>query len=244
MEDFRLLDGVYEYDSLNTSHPGYLFKMSARDAARFGQLFLQNGMWNEKQIIPKSWIKQSTSSHVATTTPGVSYGYLWWIAGDIRGTRMYFASGTNGQRICVIPDKDVVLAINVDTYRGRSIRGEDSLIAGMVFGARTENALLNPQFVPLNECTAVQSIRLNKQERQRYVGQYIVGDTVLTVSDTAEGLIVVGPHYSYKFSLLPIERDTFFIEDLNMELTFGTDGNGRPANPRIKNPTDGYRHLR
>ena len=242
MEDFRLMDGVYEYDSLNTSHPGYLFKMSARDAARLGVLFLQNGKWNNKQIIPLEWIKQSTSSQIATTTPGISYGYLWWIADDFHGSRMYFASGTNGQRICVIPEKQIVIAINVDTYRGRYIRDIDTLIARLVFASRTEDALPNPEFVPLNECTAMRTIKLSQKEQHCYVGQYVIGDTVLTISETANGLVVVGPHYFYRFRLLPIAKDRFLIEDMNMELTFGADRKGKPTDPRITDPTNGYRH--
>ena len=235
MEDFRLMDGVYEYDTLNTSHPGYLFKMSARDGARFGELFLQNGRWSGQQIIPQQWIEQSTTSHVATTTPGISYGFLWWIAEDFKGGRMYYASGTNGQRICVIPSSEIVVVANVDTYRGQYIRDVDSLIASLVVVSRTGTAISNPEFVPLEECATVRTIDLSPAEQHRYVGTYKVGDTKLTISETRGGLIVEGPHYFYRFSLRPIGKDRFFIEDINLELAFDLDDNGRPINPRIKN---------
>jgi hypothetical protein len=239
MEDFRLMDGVYEYDTLNTSHPGYLFKMSARDAARFGELFLQNGRWNGEQIIPKKWIEQSTASHSVTTTPGISYGYLWWITVDLKVMKMYYASGTNGQRICVIPSSEIVIVTNVDTYRGRYIRDVDTLITHLVFDSRTENSISNPEFVPLEECTAMRTIELSRKEQHRYVGRYSVGDTTLTISEAKNGLIVEGPHYFYKFSLLPTGKNRFFIEDINLELTFDSDANGKPTNPKIKNPIGG-----
>ncbi len=236
MEDFRLMDGVYDFDTLHASHPGYVFKMSARDGARFGELFLQNGRWEGEQIIPQRWIEQSTTSHCATTTPGISYGYLWWIAEDFEGLRMYFASGVNGQRICVIPSSEIVIVANVDTYRGQYIRDVDSLIARLVVVSRTENASSNPEFVPLEECAAVRTVGLSPEEKHRYVGRYCIGDTTLTISETSDGLIVEGPHYFYKFSLLPTGKDRFFIEDLNLELAFGIDGNEKPTNPRINNP--------
>jgi hypothetical protein len=239
MEDFRLMDGVYDYDTLYTSHPAYVFKISARDAARFGELFLQNGRWNGEQIVPQKWIERSITSHSVTTTPGISYGYLWWIAEDFKGTKMYYAAGTNGQRICVIPSSEIVIVINVDTYRGRYIRDEDTLIARLAIASRTENAIPNPEFVPLEESTAIRTIKLSREEQHRYVGRYNIGDTTLTVSETADGLILEGPHYFYKFSLLPIGKDRFFIEDINLELTFDIDGSGKPIYPRINRPTGG-----
>jgi len=238
MEDFRLMDGVYDFDTLYASHPGYVFKMSARDGARFGELFLQNGRWNGKQIIPQKWIEQSTASHSATTTPGISYGYLWWIAEDFKGMKMYYASGTNGQRICVIPSREIVVVANVDTYHGRYIRDVDTLIARLVVDSRTGNEIPNPEFVTLEKSAAVYAIELSREEQHRYVGRYRLRDTVLTISETADGLIVEGPHYFYKFSLLPIGENRFFIEDINLELTFDIDGGGKLANPRIKKPTE------
>jgi hypothetical protein len=234
MEDFRLMDGVYDVDSLHASHPGYVFKMSARDGARFGELFLQNGRWDAEQVIPQEWIEQSTATHTATTTPGLSYGYLWWIAEDFQGLKMYYASGVNGQRICVIPSSEIVVVVNVDTYRGKYIRDVDSLIARVAVVSRTEKTISNPEFVPLEEHTAVATIELSPEEQHRYVGRYSVGDTTLTISETSDGLIVEGLHYSYKFSLLPTGNHRFYIEDIDLELTLGIDGSGMPANPRIQ----------
>jgi len=237
MEDFRLMDGVYEYDTINTLHPGYLFKMSARDAARFGELFLQNGKWDGEQIIPQKWIERSTTSYSTTTTPGTSYGYLWWIEEDFKGFRMYYASGIRGQRICVIPSIGIVIVVNVHTYYGRYLSTENTLIARLAIDSRTGNAISDPEYMPLKEPAAVPTIKLSQEERHRYAGTYSIGDTVLTISETAGGLIVEGIHYFYKFNLLPIGKDRFFIEDINLELTFDIDAGGKPANPRIKMST-------
>ena len=54
--------------------------ISARDAARFGQLYLQGGVWKDRQLVPAEWVAQSTS--VQNPGPGGStgqYGYQWWI---------------------------------------------------------------------------------------------------------------------------------------------------------------------
>ena len=236
MEDFRLMDGVYDVDTLYASHPGYVFKMSARDEARFGELFLDNGRWDGEQIVPQHWIERSTTPHSATSTPGISYGYLWWIAEDVDGTSMYYAAGTNGQRICVIPSRDIVVVINVDTYRGRSIHDEDSLICRLVAGSRAATAISSPDFVPLEQCSPVRTIQLSREEQHRYVGSYTIGDTTLTIAESTDGLFVEGPHYFYKFSLLPTAKDRFFIEDINLELTFDRDESGKPVKPRMEMP--------
>jgi hypothetical protein len=91
------------------------------------------------------------------------------------------------------------------------------------------------EFVPLKESPAVRTIELSREEQHRYVGRYSIRDTILTISETADGLIVEGLHYFYKFSLLPIRKNRFFIEDINLELTFDIDESGKPTNPRISN---------
>jgi CubicO group peptidase (beta-lactamase class C family) len=87
---------------------------TARDMARFGYLYLQNGNINGKQIVPVNWIKESTiscdgakmSDNSCYTEKG--YGYLWWI-GVNAGYNCYAAHGYGGQAIVVIPDLDMIM---------------------------------------------------------------------------------------------------------------------------------------
>ena len=66
--------------------------MSARDLARFGQLYLESGRWRDQQVVPAAWVRESLEKH--TDNPGgASYGYLWWIMPD----GSYLATGTGGQ---------------------------------------------------------------------------------------------------------------------------------------------------
>ena len=50
-------------------------RISARDEARFGLLFLRKGRWNDRQIVSADWVKQATTRGPV----GPSYGYLWWL---------------------------------------------------------------------------------------------------------------------------------------------------------------------
>lgn len=75
-------------------HTGGGLCLTARDAARFGLLYLQNGGWGDEQIVSEEWGRESVRKHVDLTIEGQppsGYGYLWWIlAPDPQG---------NGQQI-------------------------------------------------------------------------------------------------------------------------------------------------
>lgn len=112
MQDFRVSDVSYVYES-SSIHPAYPFKTTARDMARFGLLYMRNGVWEGKQVVPKEWVRESTAAY-SDAGPGVGYGYLWWVAkGGLLGTELdayaYRADGSGGQFIVVIPDYKLVV---------------------------------------------------------------------------------------------------------------------------------------
>jgi len=80
-------------------------RMRPRDMARFGYLYLKGGDWEGQQVVPAGWVKASTVSHIEAGF-GPGYGYQWWI--DPEGIH-YSARGRGGQRIFVIPDRDMVV---------------------------------------------------------------------------------------------------------------------------------------
>jgi CubicO group peptidase (beta-lactamase class C family) len=77
----------------------------AIDFAKFGQLYLQGGAWNGKQIIPESWVAESTT--LAPGAPWKHYKYLWWMSRS--GSGRFTAVGNLGQFIFVAPDKNCVI---------------------------------------------------------------------------------------------------------------------------------------
>ncbi len=77
--------------------------MRPRDMAKFGYLYLNNGLWEDKQIISARWIKDSTRKHASTKGP-MDYGYQWWTM----GSGAYTALGYYGQFIIVVPHKNIV----------------------------------------------------------------------------------------------------------------------------------------
>ncbi|WP_244561987.1 serine hydrolase domain-containing protein [Agrobacterium tumefaciens] len=114
MEDFSLKDGRYALEKLS-KHPAYPIRLSARDAARFGQLFLNDGKWGTKQIIPASWIRESTTAYSWAKRIRQGYGYMWWtLPEDTWGPHAFYASGYGGQIIAVVPSKRLVVVQTVD----------------------------------------------------------------------------------------------------------------------------------
>ncbi|MFK4260049.1 serine hydrolase domain-containing protein, partial [Agrobacterium tumefaciens] len=114
MEDFSLKDGSYALEKLSR-HPAYPIRLSARDAARFGQLFLNDGKWGTKQIIPASWIRESTTAYSWAKRIRQGYGYMWWtLPEDTWGPHAYYASGYGGQIIAIVPSKRLVVVQTVD----------------------------------------------------------------------------------------------------------------------------------
>lgn len=120
MQEFQPSNGWYHYQEMS-EHPAYHFNMSARDMARFGLLFLRDGVWREEQIVPAEWVERSTQVYSITGST-LDYGYMWWIGdpADWGGHILYAALGGSGQAIFVIPDLEVVIThkVDYDSWRG------------------------------------------------------------------------------------------------------------------------------
>ena len=92
---------------------GWGLSVKTEDIARFGQLYLQKGEWNGRQIIPASWVHEATSRQVSNGDPNAAsdwsqgYGYQFWRCRH----NAYRGDGAFGQYCVVMPDHDAVLAI-------------------------------------------------------------------------------------------------------------------------------------
>jgi CubicO group peptidase (beta-lactamase class C family) len=85
-------------------------RLKPLDMAKFGYLYLNQGLWDGQQIIPQAWVEKSTQKHIETkqamfnSAEKDGYGYLWWM----NGFGGYAAHGYGGQFIFVIPESNVV----------------------------------------------------------------------------------------------------------------------------------------
>jgi CubicO group peptidase (beta-lactamase class C family) len=144
MQDYRIEDANY-VSGPDSVYPAYPFRMTARDMARFGLLFLRNGTWKGRQVIPREWVRESTTSYSDAGGSG-GYGYLWWVAVDgkhLPGVEMpagsYSARGAGGHYILVVPKMDLVVVHRVDTDQpGKSVSAQEfGELVRLIFAAHT-----------------------------------------------------------------------------------------------------------
>ena len=74
MQDYRVSEGSYGLEEQYSIHPSYTFRISARDLARFGVLYLNRGRWGQSQLIPASWVDASVRSSRLEGRPNSTAG--------------------------------------------------------------------------------------------------------------------------------------------------------------------------
>ncbi len=90
---------------------GWGLFMRAEDMAKLGQMYLDNGSYKGRQIIPRQWIVESTAWQIVTDSEtDKHYGYQIWINDDRKGS--YAFNGMMGQNVFVYPDVDMVIVTN------------------------------------------------------------------------------------------------------------------------------------
>jgi CubicO group peptidase (beta-lactamase class C family) len=82
---------------------GFGLYLKPVDMAKFGCLYLQEGEWNGRQLISRTWVRESTRKHVDSS----GYGYQWWT----HEPNSFKASGFGGQQIYVIKDMNMVVVV-------------------------------------------------------------------------------------------------------------------------------------
>ncbi|WP_282943641.1 hypothetical protein [Paenibacillus sp. RC67] len=136
-------------------HGARHYRLSARDLARFGLLYLQNGSFGNQQLIPKNWIQESTAPYSIMEELSAGYGYLWWkpMKGIWNQLGMYEARGVGGQCISVIPQENLVFVHRADTDSGRHINGKQVLrLYRLILEAKSETTSTQapPDLIPLD----------------------------------------------------------------------------------------------
>jgi CubicO group peptidase (beta-lactamase class C family) len=112
----------WENDPAGINVGGWGLRVKTEDIARFGQLYLQKGKWNDQQILPSAWIEEATSVKI-DNAPGVAaskkdssdwmqgYCYQFWRS----RYNSYRGDGAFGQYMLILPEQDAVIAITSET---------------------------------------------------------------------------------------------------------------------------------
>ncbi len=152
MEDFKPSDVYYVGNGTTSQHPAYMFEMTARDMARFGQLYLAKGRWQGHQIVPAAWVEKSSHTTEMVNdghTDQGGYEYLWWVEhggihmGEATLPGMYSAEGAGGHYIVIVPSLDLVV---VNQFDNEPLSRDAK---GVLLAAQDHHAIFDEQFAHL-----------------------------------------------------------------------------------------------
>jgi CubicO group peptidase (beta-lactamase class C family) len=137
-------DGFYKLEPARSRYPAYHFRLSAYDLALYGQLFLQGGRWQGRQIVPAAWITRSTQP-VSIINPryGLAYGMLWdvLVPATPEEAPAFFHTGLGVHMLGVYPKQKLVLVHRVNTESGAAFDDGNLIrLIRMVHGARLAQA--------------------------------------------------------------------------------------------------------
>lgn len=126
----QIYDWKWESAKDGITFGAFSLYLKPRDAAKFGQLLLDNGRWNEQQIVDSSWIAEATMPLVNADDYGASYGYYFWVYTAYPG---YAAIGHGGQRIFVVPSKNLVIVYTAWPYTSDEMFDNFAEIADLIY---------------------------------------------------------------------------------------------------------------
>ena len=126
-------DAIIEVDPSGTMIGSSYIYATARDYARFGLLYLNDGVFNNDRILPEGWVKYTTS---AASASNGQYGSLFWLN---RGKKlpsapedMYLCVGHDGQRIFILPTEELVVVVLGYSPSSNGGMNFDSLIKDVI----------------------------------------------------------------------------------------------------------------
>jgi CubicO group peptidase (beta-lactamase class C family) len=250
MQDFRLMDTYYHLEKQYSIHPAYPFRMSARDMARFGLLYLRQGAWRGRSIVPREWVTMSRRAYSEVPDrPGLGYGYLWWVNTDMTDRKfgMFAALGYGGHMIAVVPSENLVLVHRSNTYLNETVetseifrlvdavldakvsppraRSKTVPLEGRPIGAEPEPALS----VALEDYTG--SFRFDKEELFDSTLRYVIGDMIgqRVRIEVESRHLVMTDNLGQRFFLVPRSPTECFVEEMEVPVLFERDNEARPS---------------
>ncbi|MFW6078259.1 MAG: serine hydrolase domain-containing protein [Gemmatimonadota bacterium] len=246
MEDYEPDDGYRAYEPTRSRHPAHTFRISTRDLARFGQLYLQGGRWDGREVVPEEWIRESTRP-VTDLGGGTGYGYMWWTysAGALSAERypalarhdLHLARGSGGQAVFVIPGADLVVVHRGDTDHGVAVAGPAVwTLVERILAARESEPSAEPSLVALRPTPlASQSpapeperfLELSPEALEPYIGEYESAPGAVARVFMFDGSPYIHVPGEGDAELFALARDEFTVRVVpGVRIEFERDGSG------------------
>jgi CubicO group peptidase (beta-lactamase class C family) len=128
----------WQFQPLGTAMTGGGLQLTSRDLLKFGQLYLNGGRWDGRQVISEDWVRRSVTPH-ANAREDTDYGYLWWLqtfhVGG-RAVKTWGMYGTGGNKLYVLPDQHAVVVVTTTNYHVSGAGGlTDKLFTDLIVPA-------------------------------------------------------------------------------------------------------------
>lgn len=206
-EPLGIHDVIWETDPQGYYRGWGDLSLHPHDMAKLGLLFMQEGRWEDEQIISRRWVKEARTAQSVTPSEEHPYGYGWWLTPELEG--VYRADGRNGQYIYILPGWNMLLV----TTGGGFEMGEigESLLE--IISAMQETLPANPAGVArLEEAAAT-------------VAQPPAASPVAPLPDIAR--TISGQTYVFDANIVGLESVTFDFDD-SAEATGHVEAAGNP----------------
>lgn len=133
----------WQSQPLGTAMTGGGLELTSRDLLKFGQLYLDGGRWEGRQVISRDWVRRSVAPH-ANAREDTDYGYLWWLQTFHVGkqpVKTWGMYGTGGNKLYVLPDQDAIVVVTTTNFRVAGAAGlTDALFTTLVVPALAASA--------------------------------------------------------------------------------------------------------
>jgi CubicO group peptidase (beta-lactamase class C family) len=113
-----------------TTFGAFSLFLTARDLGKIGQLLLQNGRWENEQLVDPSYLQRAVSKHVNGNLNKKPYGYYFWLYPQWKA---YAAWGHGGQFLFVAPDKNLVAVYTAWPYTGDDLGGNGEELMSIIY---------------------------------------------------------------------------------------------------------------
>jgi len=221
MEDFNVGDCWYD-SGAESRHRYYGFRMSARDLARFGLLYLRKGKWKNRQIVSSEWVRESTATHsVIGSYRG--YGYMW-NTNENGGPypnihvkqRIFGHSGLGAHFFMVLPSRNLVIVHRVNTDKPGPYPKSNQLgrLLWLILDAGGETEIGENPYIE-----AARGVRLKADNLKELLGR-----GALTVRGMTPPGVTEKSEKSYTVSFFPDGNLSFFQGDVSLKGGFEDTG--------------------
>jgi CubicO group peptidase (beta-lactamase class C family) len=108
----------WQHTPMGTAMTGGGLGLRSRDLLKLGQLYLNKGSWNGRQVVSTDWVQRSIARH-AQVDDDTNYGYLWWLRTSTVGSKKvsgFWMQGNGGNKVAVLPELDMVIVVTSKNY--------------------------------------------------------------------------------------------------------------------------------